>query len=270
MKHISVLWQPVERAEIWDGNERVPDENSIGVSEADTSALAWALECADEATVIEVCSVGDERCVPILRSALAHGATHVRHLHTSSSTLNAQVVANVLAGHVPKSDLILTGSAWGSGLVPVLLGAHRSIPAVAGVLDLRSEGGRCWVRRRLDGGRRQELRIALPALLAVESGKPLPRASLPKLLEAANAVIPTTSVSPPSATPLEPIPWKAPTAWVAPPVGPAAGRIAQLTGNAGTSTTTRISMSATPEVAAATILKHLQEWGYCSEPDPVA
>jgi electron transfer flavoprotein beta subunit len=95
---------------------------------------------------------------------------------------------------VGEPALVLCGdrsSDRGTGALPALLAHELGAAQALGLVDLRHDGDVLVGERRLDGGRRERLRIPRPAVCSVEAaGVRLRRASLPSTLAAARAEIP--------------------------------------------------------------------------------
>ncbi len=107
----------------------------------------------------------------------------------------ARQLAMVLM-RVGPPDLVICGdrsSLGGTGSVPALLAHYLGAGQALGLVSLRVKDDTVVVERRLDGGWRERLRLAIPAVCSVEAaGVRLRRASLPDALRAAEAPIPVT------------------------------------------------------------------------------
>jgi electron transfer flavoprotein beta subunit len=80
----------------------------------------------------------------------------------------------------------------GTGAFPAFLAHELGAAQALGLVELRADGDGVLVERRLDGGRRERLRVPLPAVCSVEgAGVRLRRASLPATLAAGRAAVPT-------------------------------------------------------------------------------
>ncbi len=78
----------------------------------------------------------------------------------------------------------------GTGALPALLAHELGAAQALGLVDLRVDGGSLLAERRLDGGRRERLRVRPPAVCSVEGAGVRPRrASLPAVLAAERAEI---------------------------------------------------------------------------------
>src|SRR5262249_61703152 len=76
----------------------------------------------------------------------------------------------------------------GAGRVAGVLGGRRAVAEAPAVEALALEGGEARVVRRLDRGEREELVVALPAVIGVEPGIARPRTASPAALIAARDV----------------------------------------------------------------------------------
>ncbi len=80
----------------------------------------------------------------------------------------------------------------GTGAFPAFLAHELGAAQALGLVDLQPAADGVLVERRLDGGRRERLRVPRPAVCSVEgAGVRLRRASLPATLAAGRAAIPT-------------------------------------------------------------------------------
>jgi electron transfer flavoprotein beta subunit len=174
------------------------------VNEWDLCALEAALELSEaegEGEVIAV-SVGGEEVGEGLLTCLAMGADRALHIDApdEDGQLDALAVARLLARAIePEApDLILCGvqssddatAATGTALAAVLGLTH-----VAVVRTIEHADGSLTVRRELEGGLVERLRLRVPALLTVQTGINEPRyATLRGIRQARDK--PRVSVSP--------------------------------------------------------------------------
>ncbi len=132
--------------------------------------------------------------------------------------------------------------------------------------------------RRLDGGRREDVRITLPAVVSVEAGNfGLRRAPLTSLIAAHQAEIlvsgPTVIEDPGHAGggSARAIPFRPPTKPLSgPEESSALDRIVEVTGALAIGNTSR-TVHASPDEAAELIIEQLALWGYLhadSSPTP--
>jgi electron transfer flavoprotein beta subunit len=255
---ISVCWKWVIGA---DGDERW-----AGVSDADRAALEVALRLAgDDADGVTVVSAGGPGADVGLRDALAAGATRAVRIDIPGD-LASEAVADALAGAVAGSSWVLCGDASadrGSGAVPAFLAAELDVAQALGLVEVAGRDP-LDVTRRLDGGRREVLAVAAPAVLSVEGAVArLRRAPLPAELAARRAPI---EVVPGPTGPVEAAadiaPFRPRPRVVAAPSGIALARVLQLTDAVGPPVASRELLTLTPDAAAERILLELREWGY--------
>jgi electron transfer flavoprotein beta subunit len=207
-------------------------------------------------------AVGGEEVEDVLRRCLAMGAAAVR----------ARALED-LAGALRGGGFDLALASWRSG--------HESPspvgPLVAGLLDLpqatavdllRVQGtGEVVVRRRLDRGRREEVALPLPAVIAIEPGLVTPRIGSPEAaLEAQAATIPVLEAAAsarlqPTLLGYRPPRPVAPRAWVPDPAQPAEARIAEVVG-LGAGRGPRELATGSAEELAARIVAFLEERGF--------
>jgi electron transfer flavoprotein beta subunit len=201
---IAVLLKCVElRVEIDPlTGEPVPGaaERAFGSSPADQAALEVALRLAEEGEpVIAVAAAPPESsspCDAMLRAALAAGATRALRIEIPPGAGSAQVAA-VLAAAVSDARFVLCGDASldrGSGSVPAFVAAALGAAQALGLTSVAVDGGALLVERRLDGGRRERLRVAAPAVLSLQAGLRLRRAPLAGVLAAREAQIEVTAM----------------------------------------------------------------------------
>jgi electron transfer flavoprotein beta subunit len=179
----------------------VAAERAFGASPADRSALEVALQLAEpgEEVVAVTAATPDDHaaCESRVREALASGATRAIRIEIAAGAGSGQVAA-VLAPPVSGARFVLCGDASldrGSGAVPAFVAAALGCAQALGLTSLAVEDGTgsgtdsVLVERRLDGGRRERLRVAAPAVLSVQSGPRLRRAALAAVLAAREARI---------------------------------------------------------------------------------
>ena len=239
-----------------------PDPSSL-------AALSWALRLAGSTgAAVTVVTIGPEAAEAGLRDALALGAAKALRIEGPADP-EPLLVAALLGPLASESDLVVLGARSvdrGSAAVAPTLAALLERPSACGLLDVAWDGDRLAAERRLPAGRRERVRLPMPAVISVESDSiPLGRAALPATLEASGATIevvrpdhvPTAS-SVATVVPYRPRPRNAPP----PPEGERPrDRIAALSGalEAGARAQT---IELPPEEAAAEILATLRRWGY--------
>jgi electron transfer flavoprotein beta subunit len=169
------------------------DARTSGASEADRSALEWALRLGEawDAEVVAV-TAGAPDAAPVLREALAAGAARAGRVDLPAGAPSDGVAAG-LAASLAGATAVVCGD-WsldrGSGSVPAFLAAHLGAAQALGLVGIEvAGGGRVRAERRLDGGRRERLDVAAPMVLSVEGRERLRRADLDGLLRARDAAI---------------------------------------------------------------------------------
>lgn len=264
---------------------------SIGLSAADEAAVEAAMRLAEElhpsGLRIEAVCVGSHDPTEVLRGLIARGVHQARWVRTGGS-LPSAMVAEELAAAADGAVLVVCGdysADRGSGAVPSFIGWHLGWPAACGLRSLAAEFAEPTQAtrsllgvRRLDGGRREDVRITLPAVVSVEAGNfGLRRAPLTSLIAAHQAEIlvsgPTVIEDPGHAGggSARAIPFRPPTKPLSgPEESSALDRIVEVTGALATGNTSR-TVHASPDEAAELIIEQLALWGYLhadSSPTP--
>jgi electron transfer flavoprotein beta subunit len=141
-----------------------------GLSAADEAAVEMALRHGDViAESVTVVSVGGPLADRGLRTAVACGAAHAIRVN-APDTLDSVHVADALVPVVTHSSAVWCGdysADRGSGSVPAFLAARLGRQQALGLVGVEFADP-LRVVRRLDGGRREILRITAPAVLSVE------------------------------------------------------------------------------------------------------
>jgi electron transfer flavoprotein beta subunit len=179
------------------------DERSAGANPAELAALETALRVAEAwgGRVLAV-TAGSDAAEATLREANAVGASVLRvpwpsrkaadqdawiaSLANDGRWLAQALVAAVRT--VGEPDLVLCGdrsSDRGTGAVPAYVAHELGAAQALGLVSLTVDGRELRAQRRLDGGRREVLRVPRPAVCSVEAaGLRLRRASLQAELKA--------------------------------------------------------------------------------------
>lgn len=255
------------------------DPRTSGPSGADEAALELALRTGRRWGVpVVAVTAGGTAAEAVLRAAVACGVTVALRVDTDASLPSAEVaravagaLTDTLAGAGKRAAAVLCG-AWsldrGTGAFPAFLAAELGWAQALGLVSLDiGAAGRLAAERRLDGGRRERLRVTAPAVLSVEASTArLRRAGLDGVLAAAHAPVGRWRPQPASAGwpagnvttgPLRPRPRQ-----LAPPVSAdARGRVLQLTGANREQRGARV-LTLAPAEAAAVLLEQLRAWGY--------
>jgi electron transfer flavoprotein beta subunit len=155
------------------------DEQDLGfeINEPDAYALEAALLLKEKhgGEVVVLCA-GPERASQTIREALAKGADRAIHIGsdhlTDLDTLGvAHLLASAVAGETP--DLILTGlqsDDLGLGQTGVVMAEMLHIPHATIIMEVERVDGAIRVKRELEDGWFQWVRMPLPALLTIQSG----------------------------------------------------------------------------------------------------
>ena len=257
--------------------ETQTDARWSGVSAADQAALELALDLGSRRnTTVCALTVGGAESEVALREALALGATAATRIE-SPDALPSDAVAAAIAQYVGSIgthtiELVLCGD-WsadrGSGSVPVFLAEALGFDDACGLVSVSLDSDSTLLaERRLDGGRREKLRIDLPSVISVEGAAArVRRATLQGVLRAKseNVVVwrPSLPVSSLQSEPLRTGPYRPPARVLD---GPATSlsplrRVEILTGALNERTPPR-KLVLDPEAAADEILTQLANWGY--------
>lgn len=261
-----------------------PSERGGGFSPADRAAVEVAIRLAEGWgwPLALVCAGPVEAEGPLAELAASAGGVEagvrvvrVQHDVDQPAGVTADVLAPVLGPADLGVGLVVCGDLSydrGSGAVPALLAHHLQAAQALGLIEVDRGAGAPGVveaTRRLDGARRERIRVRAPAVLSVEGAVAvLRRAPLAAALGAGGARgvehrrgLPEGHAEPPRLKP-----WR-PRARVLPaPAGDTAlERIRHLTDAIGEHAPPR-TVDATPEQAAALIVEQLREWGYLGGP----
>lgn len=172
----------------------------------DTQGIKWVMNPYDEFAVEEalkikeavgdatvtVVSLGPERVIESLRTALAMGADDAIHIgdegvEGGDSQANARAIADVIKPMNP--DIILAGKQgidYDAAQTPAAVAEYLGIPQVLIVvkLELGDDKKSLTATRRVEGGD-EIVEVTLPALVTCEKGLNEPRyASLPGIMKA--------------------------------------------------------------------------------------
>jgi len=240
-----------------------------GLDPAGAAALEWALHLAGPTgATVTAAAVGPEDAEEGLRRALGLGATRALRLRAADGG-EPVAVARALAVPAASADLVLTG-AWsidgGSGAVAPTLAALLGRPQACGLLAAAWDGDALVGERRLPAGRRERLRLPLPAVASFEAGTiALRRERMPALLSAQESAIellwpavPVAGARLGAEQPYRPRPRTIPAR---PRDDDPRLRIAALTGMLDSAPASQQVVLDPPEAAAA-IAETLRRWGY--------
>jgi electron transfer flavoprotein beta subunit len=169
-----------------DGSGVDPDFLEFDLNEWDAFSLEAALQLREgaggEDTEVVVVTVGDDEAEEALLGCLARGADRaLRVWDESLEDADVLAVARVLAEVVKREapDLVLCGvqsSDAVNGATGVAVAGYLEMPHVAVVKALEYDGaGSATVKRELEGGLVEVLRVRTPALLTIQTGINEPR-----------------------------------------------------------------------------------------------
>lgn len=182
VKSVAVL---DDEPEIVGGTAVDPDAIERELNEWDAFSLEEALllrEAADGGEVVVV-TVGDADADEALLTCLAKGADRsLRVWDEALEGADALAVARVLAAVVERElpDLVLCGvqsSDAADGATGIALAGHLDLAHVAVVAGVEHDAASraVTVRRELEGGLVELVRVGLPALLTIQTGTNEPR-----------------------------------------------------------------------------------------------
>jgi len=139
----------------------------------DELALTRAIEIAEQNSgSVDVITVGEVDCDPIIRKALAMGANEAFRIN--AHPVNSMFVAQQIANHAKNNsyDLILTGREsidYNGGMVGGLLAVRMGIPYVPNCVHLDLSGDEVALEREIDGGK-ERLKASLPLIIGAQKG----------------------------------------------------------------------------------------------------
>jgi electron transfer flavoprotein beta subunit len=174
-------WQPrLNDDRTWVREQDV----SYEMNEPDAYALEEGLRLREKHSgEVVVCSAGPARVQQVIREALARGADRAIHveddgLGAADAFTAASALAPAMAGE--RFDLILTGlqsDDQGHAQFGPVLAERLGMPHSTIIMEVLAEpspqagrAGAVQVKRELEGGWFQHIRMPLPALLTIQSG----------------------------------------------------------------------------------------------------
>ena len=151
------------------------------INEWDNYAVEEAIRIKEQSggTVTAV-TLGKEEDEEVLRRSLAMGADAAVRIDPGNLQPDAFVTSALLAAVVKSLpyDLVLTGAQsddLNHGIVGALLAERLGITHVAVVNSLKLADGKAQITVELEGGQEEVAQVALPALLAIQTGINEPR-----------------------------------------------------------------------------------------------
>jgi electron transfer flavoprotein beta subunit len=151
---------------------------SYEMSEADAYALEEALRQKEKhGGEVIVIALGPERARQSIKEALAKGADRAIHLNDPlfEAATDASSIARALAAALKSEsyDLIFTGlqsDDYGFAQVGLILAERLGLSSATIVMEVQPEAGKVRVKRELESGWFQWVRVPMPALLTIQSG----------------------------------------------------------------------------------------------------
>lgn len=192
MMKVAVLLKQVPDTEtkiVINADKTGIDENGIKyiISPYDEYAVEEAIKIGGETTVI---SMGPERCVEAIRTALAMGIQKAIHVDTGDTGYDPFQTATVLSKVVKEGgfDLILCGKQGidnDSAAVVQMVAELSDAPQVMVVDKIEINGDKAKTYRRIAGGAKEVYETSFPVFIGCERGLNTPRyASLPGIMKA--------------------------------------------------------------------------------------
>ena len=248
------------------------DERRFGFSAADAAALEVALRLGSEwGAEVDVVVAAPAPAEGAIRSLAAAGASRAIRVDLPSGASSKQVAAS-LAAATADADVVVCGDYSldvGSGSVPASIAHRRGAAQALGLISVTPESpGVVRAVRRLDGGRREHLRVRTPAVLSVEGSVATLRRAPLRSLRAGHAPavevidpvgLAVASVRLDRTEPVRPRARELPG-----PNGSAAfDRVVELTGALVARTPPRrVDAADDADAAADAIIEQLAAWGY--------
>ena len=161
------------------------DEEKVAyiMNESDNYALEEALllkEGTQECEVVVV-SLGPERVKKIIREGLAKGADRGIHLNMNSNDVTDPLsIAKIFADALKNEnfDLILSGlqsDDLGHGQTGIIIGELLNMSTGSLAVSTKLDGNQIAIKQELEAGFFQNVRMALPASITIQSGLNTPR-----------------------------------------------------------------------------------------------
>jgi electron transfer flavoprotein beta subunit len=151
---------------------------SYEMSEADAYALEEALRQKEKhGGEVIVIAMGPDRVRQSIKEALAKGADRAIHLLDPAfdTATDGAGIAKALAAALKneKADLIFTGlqsDDYGFAQVGLIVAQQLGLASATIVMEVQPEQGSVRVKRELESGWFQWVRLPMPALLTIQSG----------------------------------------------------------------------------------------------------
>ena len=164
----------------FNDNDTTFDKSGVQfiINPYDELALTRAIEIAEQNSgSVDVITVGEVDCDPIIRKALAMGANEAFRIN--AHPVNSMFVAQQIANHAKNNsyDLILTGREsidYNGGMVQGLIAGILNLPIINVVTELEIKGNNVKANRDIDGGR-QTVSASLPCVISAQKDLCEPR-----------------------------------------------------------------------------------------------
>ncbi|MGE5389982.1 MAG: electron transfer flavoprotein subunit beta/FixA family protein [Deltaproteobacteria bacterium] len=187
----------INEAKTWAAYE---EDTGYWINRYDEHAVEEALRIREmiPGTLIDIISIGPDRVKSAIKRCIEMGADQGFHLYDDRSNyLSPSIKSCVIAEFCSNReyDLILTGvmsEDMMSGQTGPMIAARLGFPSATSVMKLEIDALARSIRveRELDSGHRCSMDLALPALIAVQSGINRPRyPSLSNVMRAKNTEI---------------------------------------------------------------------------------
>lgn len=161
-------------------NDTIFDKSGVQfiINPYDELALTRAIEIAEtNSDTVNVITVGEADCDPVIRKALAMGANEA--FRVDSQPINAFFVAQQIAHHAKNNsyDLILTGREsidYNGGMVQGLIAEILNYPIINVVTELEYKENTIEANRDIDGGK-ETVSSAVPCVVSAQKDLCEPR-----------------------------------------------------------------------------------------------
>ncbi len=165
-----------------DGKGIREEDLAFGINEWDNYAVEEAIRIKEaHGGTVTVVTIGRPDCEDVLRRCLAMGADGAVLVDgTPFAGSDPFGIAKGLLKVVAKGryDLVLAGAQAGDdgyGMTGPVLAGYLGWPHASLVTSVSPEGAKVTVTRELEGGFEESLRLALPAVLTIQTGINEPR-----------------------------------------------------------------------------------------------
>ena len=161
-------------------NDTIFDKSGVQfiINPYDELALTRAIEIAEtNSGTVNVITVGEADCDPVIRKALAMGANEA--FRVDAQPINAFFVAQQIAHHAKNNsyDLILTGREsidYNGGMVQGLIAEILNYPIINVVTELEYKENTIEANRYIDGGK-ETVSSAVPCVVSAQKDLCEPR-----------------------------------------------------------------------------------------------